>query len=84
MLAGEVQTRNLIAGVMLGVVGVMIIAFGMFFVRGVANGTMQMDPDTSWLMLLILPVTGVLFILGGFATAKGSYWFIKILRGLRR
>jgi hypothetical protein len=86
ILESSVQSRNLAAGIIFGVVGVVLILIALLILVASAAGyfSPQTEEKPIWKPLLLLFGLGAIFVGGGISTAKGSYWLVKLLQGVGR
>ena len=86
ILESDVQSRNMIAGIIFGFVGAILILLAVLLL--VASATGFFGPQTEerpiWKPVLLVFGLGVVFLFGGISTAKGSYWLVKLLQGAGR
>jgi hypothetical protein len=86
VLESNVKSRNLIAGIIFGIVGAFLILLAGLLVLASATGFFSPQPEDKplWKPVLLVFGLGVVFLLGGISTAKGSYWLVKLLQGAGR
>lgn len=84
MLESDVQTRNLIAGIIFIVIGVLLITLAVLLLVVSATGFFgpQTEERPIWKPVLVIFGIGAILLCGGISTAKGHYWLVKLLKGL--
>ena len=82
MLEADVQTRNLIVGILFGAIGAMLILLAVLLL--VVNATGFFGPQTEdrpiWKPILVILGIGATLLCGGISIAKGHYWLVKLLK----